>query len=222
MPSTVASIFKAAGVRASGVAPWGTRPELPPTGVPGTGIYIVALTPKVRRIEGNIDKAPIAGPALDVLLSRRADLTLDGVRPTRQQLMRRLSAFWLPDETVLYIGLAGSRASHAGRELPHRVREYAKTRLGAKSPHSGGWPLLTLSCLKDLYVHYAYCTDVDAVERAALAQFASKVSDTAKAGLHDSATLMPFANLEAPRCNRKAHRINGARGVVTAGAPTPW
>jgi hypothetical protein len=222
MPSTVASVFRAAGVRAGGVALWGRRPGLPPAGTPGTGIYVVALTPRVNRVDRSLANAPIAAPAIDVLLNRRADLTLDGTRPTRQQLMRRLGAFWLPDETVLYIGLAGPRGSHAGRELPHRVGEYAKTRLGAKRPHSGGWPLLTLSCLRDLYVHYAYCTEVDAVERAALAQFGAKVSEATRTSLHDSAAIMPFANLEAPRGNRKAHGVRGARGVVAAGAPTPW
>jgi len=93
MPSTITSIFKAAGVRVGAVAPWGRRPELPPTGAAGTGIYVVALTPKVNRVAGSLAKAPIAGPAIDVLLNRRADLTLDGTRPTRQQLIRRLGAF---------------------------------------------------------------------------------------------------------------------------------
>ncbi len=71
-------------------------------------------------------------------------------------------------------------------------------------------------------MHYAYCADVDAVERAARAQFTAKVPDAARAELHDRATVMPFANLEAHRDYRKAHGIEGARGAVAAGVPTPW
>lgn len=50
----------------------------------------------------------------------------------------RLATFWLPDEVVLYIGLAGA-------SVRKRVRQYYRTPLGDKRPHAGGWWLKTLT-----------------------------------------------------------------------------
>jgi hypothetical protein len=222
MPCTVRSILKAAGVRRSGVAHWGEPLARPPSGQPGTGIYIVALTSRTNRVDGCLDRAPVASAALDALLRRRPDLSIDGVRATRAKLAQRVRGFWLPDETVLYIGLAGSRKNHAGEELPRRVGEYATTRLGAKSPHSGGWPLLTLSNLRELYVHYGYCGNVDTVESAALGWFAGHASARRKTVLRDPSKIMPFANLEYPKGNRKDPGIKGTRGPVAPRELTPW
>src|SRR5438105_3398685 len=43
----------------------------------------------------------------------------------------RVSSFWIPDEVVLYVGLAGS-------SLGRRLARYYATALGARSPHAGG------------------------------------------------------------------------------------
>jgi hypothetical protein len=62
---------------------------------------------------------------------------------------------------VLYTGLADARGKlHRDGHLGHRVHEYYATRIGAKSPHAGGWPVKILSCLSELWIHYAYCGDV--------------------------------------------------------------
>ena len=222
MPSTVQSILKAVGVTRSGVAQWGERLEPPNPGEPGTGIYVVALTSRLNRVDGTLVKAPIANAALDTLLRRRPGLSIDGTTPTRQVLARRVQTFWFPDETILYIGLAGPRKNHAGRELPHRVGEYAKTRLGAKSPHAGGWPLLTLSNLEQLSVHYAYCEDVVTAEHDALKQFADHVSTTSRAAMPHYLKVMPFANMEFPKGTRKDAQVAGVRGPVSPSARVPW
>jgi hypothetical protein len=142
------------------------------------------------------------------------------------RLQRRLSAFWFPDEVILYVGLADASDRRAGRELPERIRDYARTKLGAKSPHSGGWPLLTLNCLSDLHVHYAYCSSVVQAEEDCLRRFAEHVSPASRALLHDRVRVMPFANLEysqAPRhrgCTRlhPAPRCRSVVIVLAAGA----
>lgn len=150
--------------------------------------------------------------AADEVLGIRPELTLDGVRPTREQLVQRLAAFWFPDEVVLYIGLAGPRTKRPAKgELAKRVGEYYKTPLGANGPHAGGWPLKTLSCLPNLFVHYAYCDQVKKAEDDCIGQFAKHVSDKTRTSLHDPTRLMPFANLEFPKGNAKDHGIRGAR-----------
>ncbi|OBJ86648.1 hypothetical protein [Mycobacterium asiaticum] len=138
------------------------------------------------------------------LLDVRPELLLDGRRPDTVTLADRLASMWLADETVLYIGLAGT-------SVAKRVRQYYKTPLGARKPHAGGWPLKTLANLDQLWVHYARCASVDAAERAMLDTFASGVSASARAALCDPDVPLPFANLTVPRGARKRHGISGAR-----------
>lgn len=244
MPSTVADIFTAAGASSAGVVCWGTRPARPAPSPrssltadaldaqsPATGIYVVALTDDQHSLDAPVagtgatgDPAPISRSAVDELLAVRPELTLDGARPTPQQLAARLAEFWWPDEVVVYIGLAGPRAKapRAG-ELANRVAEYYSTPLGANGPHAGGWPLKTLACLSELYVHYAYCDEVNKAEDACIGHFARHVSAETLAGLRDRVRVMPFANLEFPKGNAKNHGIRGARAPKrkrTAGATT--
>jgi hypothetical protein len=197
----------------AGVVPWGTAPGPPAEpGLSTTGIYVVALTAQLNDTQSGVAEAPISPAAVDGLLAARPELTVDKVHPTREDLTARLAAFWFPDEVVLYIGLAGSRKPRPpGGELAHRVGEYYKTRLGDRSPHAGGWPLKTLTRLDDLYVHYAYCDQVDAAEKACIGRFAKHMSTTTLSTLHDPVRVMPFANLEFPKGSRKNHGIRGAR-----------
>jgi hypothetical protein len=216
VPSTVADIFAATGATPAGVVAWGTPPLASGGTGPTTGLYVVALTDDPGTVSGAIATAPIDPAVVDELLAVRPEVRLDGARPTLEQLVGRLAGFWFPDEVVVYIGLAGPRKTpSAGGELAGRVGEYYKTRLGARSPHAGGWPLKVLSCLDDLYVHYGYCEDVVAAERLAIGHFAEHVSEKTRAVLHDAARVMPFANLEFPNGVRKAHGITGARAPKT-------
>jgi hypothetical protein len=210
LPSTVADLFTAASASAAGVVDWGT-PPVPPAG-PATGIYVVSLTDRLDSTGEALANAPISTPAIEELLAVRPGLRMDGARPTVEQLVGRLSGFWFPDEVVVYIGLAGPRKRRsAAGEVAKRVGEYYNTPLGANGPHAGGWPLKTLTCLRDLYVHYAYCDSVEHGENACIGHFAQNVSKDTRKALHDSERVMPFANLEYPRGNSKAHGIRGAR-----------
>ena len=213
MPSTVADIFGAAGTPPDGVVPWGTAPPTPPPRISsGTGIYVVALTDAVESCDAALEAPPISDTAVAELIAVRAELTLDGARPTCEALVRRLAAFWFSDEVVLYIGRAGPRKSRPAQgEVSKRVCEYYDTPLGANRPHAGGWPLKVLSCLSDLHVHYAYCDDVIKSEGECIGHFAADVSEAARERLRDPVRVMPFANLEFPKGKVKMHGIRGAR-----------
>lgn len=95
--------------------------------------------------------------------------------------------------------------------------EYYVTPLGANGPHAGGWPLKTLSCLPDLYVHYAYCDRVKRAEEGCIGHFAERVSEKTRARLRDSVRVMPYANLEFAKGNAKNHGIRGARAPKARG-----
>ena len=219
VPSTVADIFAAAGTAADGVVPWGVPPAAPTTPTaPAPGIYVVALTGDVDSCDETLETPPISESAAAELLAVRPELTLDDARPSGSQLVQRLAAFWLPDEGVLYIGLAGPRKRKPAQgEVAKRVGEYYDTPLGANGPHAGGWPLKALSCLADLYVHYAYCDEVKGAEDDCIGHFAEHVSKRTRARLRDPMRVMPYANLEFPKGNAKNHGIRGACAPKTRG-----
>jgi hypothetical protein len=204
MPSTVDEVFEAAGVRPAGVVPW-LEPPAPPAADSATGVYVVALP-------APLPTAPIAADAVQALLDVRPECRLDGKVPTVESIVDRLAQFWFPDEVVLYIGCAPKRARRPSRgEVSNRVGEYYKTRLGARSPHAGGWFLKTLSNLAEVRVNYGYCADVLEAEGEMLGCFAGAVSTTSRAALHDRERVMPFANLEFPKGLGKNHGIDGAK-----------
>ena len=64
-------------------------------------------------------------------------LRLDGVRPISWELTTRLAKFWVPGESVVYIGLAGT-------SVGKRVRQCYRTPLGDRRPHAGGHWVRTL------------------------------------------------------------------------------
>ena len=214
MPSTIDDIFAAAAaVSRAGVVRWGTSPAPPtPRTAVATGIYVVALTDRHDSLAGAVATPPVSDAAVDELLAARPELTVDRARPTREQVVQRLGEFWLPDEVVVYIGLAGPRTRRpVDGEVAGRVIEYYDTPLGASRPHAGGWPLKTLARIHDLYVHYGYCERVNQAEDACIAHFAQRVSESTRARLRDPLRVMPFANLELPRGHPKNHGIRGAR-----------
>lgn len=200
MPSSVASIFAAAGCTPAGVVRWGER-------VPMTeaGVYVVSLTRDPDSLAAATPAAPISIVAVQELLDRRPELLLDGRQPTPAELADRLTRFWLPDEVAVYIGLAGT-------SLQKRVRQYYRTPLGAARPHSGGWFLKTLDVLGSLYVHFAPHPDPDVGEHLMLRAFSAAVAEPTRLRLHDTDRPIPFANLEWPKGRRNAHGITGTRG----------
>lgn len=198
MPTSVTDAFAAAGLTREGVVRWGTRPS---TSAPG--VYAVALTQSLDVIDGTLSRAPIADDVINEWLEVRPELTLDGVRPTAEELKRRIEGLWLADETIVYVGI--------GTSLSKRLGAYYRTPIGARSPHSGGYFLKLLSNLGQLWVHHAPCDDPDLAESEMIRRFVDGVSDQAKRAIHDSAHSFPFANLEWPRGTRKAHGLRGTR-----------
>jgi hypothetical protein len=205
MTSSVNAVFEAAGLEAFGPVRWGTPlPEAAP------GVYAVSLASASNATGPTLAAAPLDPLALARLLDIRSGLRLDGAayQPSVAELVERLEAFWLPDEVVLYLGLAG-------QPLRQRVRQYYRTPLGARRPHAGGWWLKTLTVLGDLFVYWAATPQYAQAEKDMLAAFSNGVSKTARAGLHDGERVMPFANLRGHDDLIKRHGITGATGELS-------
>ena len=127
MPISVAELFKRAGVAQSGFV---RRGEQVSSHQPG--VYCVAMTADPNAAVVDSPVYVQSDSAYASLLNARPHLSVDGMRATPSSLAKRLEQFWIPNEPVLYIGLAGS-------SLRQRIGQYYATKLGARSPHAGGW-----------------------------------------------------------------------------------
>ena len=169
-----------------------------PVPMTSSGVYVISLSENVNSCTTHFATVPVDKAALERWLIIRPELRLDGQRPDIAALTQRLSRFWLPDEVVLYIGLASS--------LKGRIGGYYKTPLGARKPHAGGFFLKTLSNLQDLFVHYSPTANFEADEQTMLEHFCHNVSTDSKKTLPDATCPFPFANLEFPARSAQASR----------------
>ena len=124
---------------------------------------------------------------------------MDGERPTSRALAARLHDFWLPGQTVVYVGM--TPASIGGR-----VGAFYRTPLGDRKPHSGGQWLQTLRGLDRARVWWAVTDAPEEYEDALFNAFAAAVdtSPAAAPRLPDRAVVLPFANLQTATGVRKA------------------
>ena len=200
MPSTVSDLFEAVSLERTGIVPW---LDSVPSNEPG--VYIVSLSPEFY-LNGRVFKqAPIDPAAISKWIGRVPRLELDkSPGPPPDELMKRIGEFWLPDESVLYIGQTTS-------SLRKRVRQYLKTPLGDRKPHAGGHWIKTLSILNETFVHFAKSPDPKGVEQELLQAFVDRVSRKTRNGLRDPERPFPFANLEFPPGNRKRHGIGKSK-----------
>ena len=185
-----AELLRSVGLLADGPVRWSN-----PVRVGGPGVYLVELA-------GPHKSAPIDHMLVAHWIERVPTLTLDGARPTQRELAVRMGEFWLPDETVLYIGMTNL-------SIGGRVGALVKTELGDRRPHSAGHWLKTLTVLPDLRVWWASTAAPEEYEDALLSAFAQGVSPAATAALRDSSVILPWANLQSATDERKAARDQG-------------
>jgi hypothetical protein len=115
-----ASLLRAVGLLADGPVRWG-RP-VPAT---GPGVFVVELP-------APLSTAPIELTRVGKWIERVEALRLDGERPpSSKAVSARLAAFWLPSQTILYVG-----ASDAS--IARRLAAIERTELGDRRPNSAG------------------------------------------------------------------------------------
>lgn len=194
-----AELLRSQGLLADGPVRWGAR-------VParGPGVYVVELPEPVAKV-------PVDHAALRGWIERVPTLQLDGQRPTPHQLAARLAGFWLPSETVVYVGRTTT-------SLGGRLAAFYRTPLGDPRPHAGGHWLKTLSVLDRLLIWWAETDAPEEYEDALLTTFGGRI-DAAAVGLYDHALVLPFANLQTATGIRKQHGISGSLLPAIAGLP---
>lgn len=207
--TSVSGLLDAAGLVHDGAVRWGQRPSLFTPGV-----YLVATTSDPKDEIGE-SHAVVDPDAVTTLLRARTEATVDGHAATAESVRRRLEAIWVAGEPVVYIGLAST-------SVRDRVGQYYGTKIGARAPHAGGWPIKLLAGLDRLWVHYAAADDPDDAEQRLLRAFRDGLAAAVVAGLHDRDVVLPYANLELTKGLRKGHGFKGVkapRAVSTATAP---
>jgi transcription elongation factor GreA len=178
------ALLRAVGLLPDGPGRWGR-----PIGASGPGVFVLELP------------APVAAAPLDFgnvgrWLERVPDLRLDGARPTGRDLVARLAAFWLPQQTVVFVGSTGG-------SVGGRVAAIAKTPLGERRPASSGHWLQALVDPAVLRVWWASTDAPEEYEDALLERFATLVKADERASLPDPSVVLPWANLRRPTGDRK-------------------
>jgi len=197
-----AQLMRSVGLMVDGPGQWGR-----PVTAPGPGIFAIELA-------APLPSAPIDLSKVGKWIERVETLRLDGARPTSKVLAARLTAFWLPSQTVLYIG-----ASEAS--IGRRVAAMTRTQLGDRRPYSGGHWLMALRNLEGLRVWWAPTDATEEYEDALLEAFAERVPAAERSALADRDVVLPFANLRRGDGQRKATGLTGSLLAEVVEAPPP-
>lgn len=186
-------LIRTLGLEVDGPALWGARIR-----DDGPGVFVVEWpAPETH--------APLDHTALRAWLERVPDLRLDGAAPSPHELGRRLDAFWLAGQTVVYIGMTR-------HSLRRRLAAIAATRLGDRRPNASGHWLKTLRGLDRARIWWSPTDAAEEYGDALLEAFAASV------GRPDA---FPFANLEAPSGGRRIHGLTGALLAAEPSDPAP-
>lgn len=173
----------------------------------GAGVFAIELT-------APLPAAPIELTRVGKWIERVETLHLDGERPTSRALAARLGSFWLPSQTVLYVG--GSDVSVA-----RRLAAMARTELGDRRPSSAAHWLMTLRGLEAVKIWWAPTDATEEYEDALLEAFAATVTEAERATLPDRDVVLPFANLRRGDGQRKATGLTGSLIAEPVAPPSP-
>ncbi|MFH1474896.1 MAG: hypothetical protein ABIG85_03455 [Chloroflexota bacterium] len=202
MPIDPTSLFRAVGLTPDGPARWGA-----PIRAPGPGVFLVEWPAPAER-------APVDISAVGTWLARVAALRVDGERPTGKALAARLAAWWIPGQTVVYVG--------SGKALGRRIEAMAATPLGDARPNPAGQWLKALRGFDGSRLWWATTNAAEEYEDALLEAFAAAVPAEATAAFPTGAPILPFANRRRPGGPIRADGISGSTAEPAAPIePTP-
>ncbi len=176
---TTAELLRSIGLDVDGPARWGAKPPSR-----GPGIFAVETA-------SPSESAPIDIDEVRRWLERVPDLRMDGERPTQSSLAARLRTFWIPGQTLLYVG-------RTAKSLGARVASLYATELGHAQPHPGGHWLKTLRDQPKLRLWWAETDAPEEYEDELIAAFGKALPDDIREGLPGGMPVLPWANLESP------------------------
>jgi hypothetical protein len=190
MPIDPGALFRTVGLTPDGPARWGA-----PIRAAGPGVFVVEWPAPLER-------APVDISAVGTWLSHVPTLMVDGERPTGKGLAARLAAWWLPGETVLYVGSAPA--------LGPTIAALVATPLGDDRPNPAGQWLKALRGLETARLWWAATDAAEEYEDALLEAFAASLPAATTAGLPDASLVLPFANRRRPGGEPRADGLTGS------------
>ncbi|MFI5218893.1 MAG: hypothetical protein ACHQNT_05335 [Bacteroidia bacterium] len=200
MATSICELLKSAGLNSNRLRTihWGE-----PIDNSSVGIYIVSTSSKPDANSNHFAAAPIDENKLRIWINKVKTICIDGSpNPTVAELKQRLNRFWLPDESIIYIG-----QTECSGGLKRRMLQYYKTELGDTKPHAGGHWIKTLKNLNQLFVHYISTMNPEQTEAKLMQNFVAQVSDSTRKKIGTHVLPLPFANLELEKWKRKNHGI---------------
>jgi len=203
MPITIKQLVEEVRLQPDAIkmVKWNTRIESKKEGV-----YIVSLSENAETNK-TIEEPPISTTILNSWIKKLEYFTIDRKKTQEAEtIKKRLSEFWIPDESILYIGKAPLRKKGGG--IGNRVQEYYDTAIGEARPHAGGHWIKLLENLNELHVFYITCENSETIEKEMLSQFGKMVSESTKKSLATQGPILPFANLEDGSKQRKKHGLS--------------
>jgi transcription elongation factor GreA len=197
-----AALLRSVGLLADGPGQWAR-----PIAAPGAGVFVVELVSPVPT-------APIELTRVGKWIERVDTLRLDGERPTSRSLASRMAAFWVPSQTVLYIGRSET-------SVARRLLAMAQTELGDRQPYSGGHWLKVLRGLERTRIWWAPTGASEEYEDALFDAFAAAVPPNEVAALRDRDTVLPYANLRRADARKTTGLTGSLLGEARRAAPPP-
>ena len=176
---SAADLLRSNGLEVDGPARWGSKPTSR-----APGIFLIE-TPRPA------DSASLDIDEIRRWLERVPDLRLDGERPTQTTLAERMRQFWLPGQSVLYVG-------RTAKSLSARVASLYATELGHARPHPGGHWLKTMREVSKLRLWWSETDAPEEYQDVIINAFAEAVPEAARERLPDGAPVLPWANLGSP------------------------
>ncbi len=194
MPTTVRQLVESVGLQIDQTYKWG---EAVSSGF--KGVYIIAIAATKDHLSV-MARPSINLRALRGWINRAQGLAVDGEPASVETIEIRLKQYWLPEETILYIG-------QTGRTITQRLNQFYGHQLGAPAPHSGGQWIKTLNNLEELTIYIVPTQEPAETENTMLEQFVSNVTLDSKASHREPNKAYPFANIAGP-LGRKDTGIN--------------
>jgi transcription elongation factor GreA len=189
-PST-ADLLRSVGLDIDGPARWGTKPT-----TRAAGIFAIEAESATRSAQFDIVE-------VRRWLERSPQLLIDGERPTDSGLAERIGSFWVPGQTLLYVG-------RTTKSLSSRVAALYGTELGNRRPHSGGHWLKTVRNQNKLRLWWAETDAPEEYEDALLAAFVESIPAEVRKKLPDGGPTLPWANLASPSGDLRVTGITGS------------
>lgn len=202
MSTTVKQLFDKFDISDFNQVKWGTKFH-----EKEQGVYVVSTSSKPDSHLGLTIQPNFDDKQIELWVNKLSTFQVDGVPATVANVKTRLTEFWLPDESILYIGKAPTRKNGSG--IGKRVSEYYSTIIGNGSPHSGGQWIKTLKDINNLTVYYVACDQSGTIEHEMLSFFMKNVSKVTLSNLYDKQLPIPFANIKFT--GNKKHGLTNQR-----------